>query len=755
MPTRVPLPPTSFRRARIIAASLVACALLTTTIPHAASAQGLINYMRLNTTPPSGTYGAVANKLGLQGNPDYTIEAWVFPKTHVGFPTIVGNNFLLSYWVGLNASGRVRFYPCGGAGQYVQGTAIVPLDRWTHVAVTYRTGVGWAIYLNGQLDASGNSIVGAVGTSPDSLRIGADVSGGVPAYFWSGSLAQVRIWSAALSAAAIAENRFVGAGSRNFTGPRYAALEAQWDFTRFIVVATEGWAVDEVEIAGIGATERNDIRPIPSAGEMFGSSLIPQHIPLDFNVGLELNGTDDYGELASHASYAGGVTIEAWVAPYSFAAGSTIAGRNETSSFRLGLTTSGALRFHPRGGSLQFLESNAVIPLNRWTFVAATYDPVTSTTRLFVNGQLDASTTSISGAVGENGRPIYVGADNATIGPIGHFAGMLDEVAITDGPLSDESIAARRFIGTGPTDLLASNMVNDLHGVSRVSLRFHCDRYRHLESLGVWIHGSHAKLVLSGAPMFSSSGTGFLDDADMTGMVVEQPGGLGLTVPDQLTRSAAAISVNVPSAVVIADVDAFVSLSCTNLLDLTIKLEPPSGSALQLAGSGEMDGRSLQTIFDDEGPLTLAGGIPAYCNRIQPSMPLSALDGQLSAGTWTFTFSTGGAEHFAVWAVGIRVQGSPVAVDANPIPDVWLSRTGAEPVSGHGAVQLALPRAGTISLRLHDVSGRVVRTLQEGPREAGRYDVTWSAAGLESGRYWLRLEMDGQTRGRLPVTIVR
>ena len=47
--------------------------------------------------------------------------------------------------------------------------------------------------------------------------------------------------------------------------------------------------------------------------------------------------------------------------------------------------------------------------------------------------------------------------------------------------------------------------------------------------------------------------------------------------------------------------------------------------------------------------------------------------------------------------------------------------------------------AALVSLRLYDVSGRVVAVLKEGKLSAGRYSVTWN--GLESGIYFARLRV--------------
>jgi hypothetical protein len=109
----------------------------------------------------------------------------------------------------------------------------------------------------------------------------------------------------------------------------------------------------------------------------------------------------------------------------------------------------------------------------------------------------------------------------------------------------------------------------------------------------------------------------------------------------------------------------------------------------------------------------------------------------------------------AVWAVGLQFDLGTVSVgDAAP-HELSLANAGAEPVRGSGAVRFTLPAKAQIDLVLYDPAGRRVRSLQRGRREASEYYVTWSAAGLQPGRYFLALEVKGAGRKTLPVTVLR
>jgi probable HAF family extracellular repeat protein len=82
-----------------------------------------------------------------------------------------------------------------------------------------------------------------------------------------------------------------------------------------------------------------------------------------------------------------------------------------------------------------------------------------------------------------------------------------------------------------------------------------------------------------------------------------------------------------------------------------------------------------------------------------------------------------------------------------------LALSGAAPnparVSAH--LSYALPRAGQVSLRVMDVSGRLVRDLAHGWQPAGVHELNWNLVddggrGVGSGVYYARLELDRETK---------
>ena len=123
-----------------------------------------------------------------------SIDAWVYPTSFANYPTIVGNDYNMSYWLGLNTAGNIRFYP--GSGIYRESANPIPLNRWTHIAISYNYYKGqMKFFINNVLDRLVQDFTVPLGMGQSDFRIGADrLATGAPAYFFNGSIDEVRIW---------------------------------------------------------------------------------------------------------------------------------------------------------------------------------------------------------------------------------------------------------------------------------------------------------------------------------------------------------------------------------------------------------------------------------------------------------------------------------------------------------------------------------------------------------------------------------
>jgi hypothetical protein len=109
------------------------------------------------------------------------------------------------------------------------------------------------------------------------------------------------------------------------------------------------------------------------------------------------------------------------------------------------------------------------------------------------------------------------------------------------------------------------------------------------------------------------------------------------------------------------------------------------------------------------------------------------------------------------WDADILPYDPADAVGVTPFGDSLqfsLHQNAPNPFSGpNTTISFALPQASATKLRVFDVQGRLVRTLVNGPTDAGRHAVEWNGRNdsdreVSSGVYFYRLQADGQSLTR-------
>lgn len=81
------------------------------------------------------------------------------------------------------------------------------------------------------------------------------------------------------------------------------------------------------------------------------------------------------------------------------------------------------------------------------------------------------------------------------------------------------------------------------------------------------------------------------------------------------------------------------------------------------------------------------------------------------------------------------------------------------PFNPRTVIRYELAQAGPVELSIHDVRGRLVRRLENGPRPAGSHELIWNGTdsagrGVASGVYFVRL-VSSSYRAEQKVTLVR
>ena len=91
------------------------------------------------------------------------------------------------------------------------------------------------------------------------------------------------------------------------------------------------------------------------------------------------------------------------------------------------------------------------VPVNRWSYVAVTYDG--ATLRLYVDGDQVSRNTSVSGAIQIPDSPLWIGGNR----PYGeHFDGVIDEVRVYDRALGQGEIAHDMAMPVAPASGLVA-----------------------------------------------------------------------------------------------------------------------------------------------------------------------------------------------------------------------------------------------------------------------------------------------------------
>ena len=115
-------------------------------------------------------------------------------------------------------------------------------------------------------------------------------------------------------------------------------------------------------------------------------------------------------------------------------------------------------------------------------------------------------------------------------------------------------------------------------------------------------------------------------------------------VPVTIADLGSAVStLQVSQNVTLSDVNVRVQINHTYVGDLMVTLRSPAGTTVTLLNRPACGDNNMNVTFDDSSSVNLqshcAGTTPWYSGVARPYQPLTAFNGQSSAGTWTLTVS--------------------------------------------------------------------------------------------------------------------
>lgn len=156
----------------------------------------------------TGTYIRVADKPGMAATTAFTAEAWIrLPDVTTNQKIIAKSNVSNGFVLGVQNGG---IYPeiwtaATGTGSINFVAGSIPAYTWTHVAVTWESGVGVKAYINGMQVGQALS-----GTATTMAASASDMTIGVSSWDFgfptSGMVDEVRTWNIALDSVSIRRN---------------------------------------------------------------------------------------------------------------------------------------------------------------------------------------------------------------------------------------------------------------------------------------------------------------------------------------------------------------------------------------------------------------------------------------------------------------------------------------------------------------------------------------------------------------------
>jgi hypothetical protein len=300
----------------------------------------------------------------------------------------------------------------GGQGQVRTWT-----DGWHHIAWTYDSATNTTkFYVDGALDFSSTTInIGAMTNAPlRYVRIGGNENN----KYFDGDMDEVRIYNRALAQNEVQQLALGG------------SLRAKWSFEE--PAGTEVFT-DDSGWSNIGNPSVTTSYSARVSGKR-GNGLRLQQAKSQYV---------DFGAAASLQDTSNAITVAAWVKPASDVRSQVIC-CSDTSSYaryrlniqagKLNLYVTTATQGWHNGGQGQVRTWT-----DGWHHIAWTYDSASHTTKFYVDGALDFSSTTISSGAMPNAPLKWCrvgGNENSS-----YFDGDLDEVRIYDRALTQAEIA--------------------------------------------------------------------------------------------------------------------------------------------------------------------------------------------------------------------------------------------------------------------------------------------------------------------------
>ena len=364
-------------------------------------------------------YMTAADSTSLSVTGSLTLAAWINPET-----VSVGTYNILAKWDGSNESYRLMQnadeirIELDASGNYVEtSSSNLAAGTWYHVVGVFdATSATAKVFING-LEATSSTtgtIPSSTGDDVGVFHLGAEDSTGGATGYYDGIIDEARVYNRALSPAEVQK--------------LYAWAPGPVGHWKFDENTGTGAVLQDSSGNGNTGTLQADVTASDWVPGKHGSSL-------DFD-----RTTNDYVTVADSSSLNFqnlGASVSVWVYWNGSSTADRFISKAQNNSpyegdFYLqinGQDTQLVIATFRTGSSTNpTVTTTSTMPINTWTHIAATYDTLTNTEKIYFNGVLQETNTSATNEIGNFTGTLCFASNCSFVG--GAFPGKLDDIRI-------------------------------------------------------------------------------------------------------------------------------------------------------------------------------------------------------------------------------------------------------------------------------------------------------------------------------------
>ncbi|MBN1639170.1 MAG: T9SS type A sorting domain-containing protein, partial [Ignavibacteriales bacterium] len=673
---------------------------------------------------------------------DGSIEMWIYPTDVSNTPVLIskGATGNQTFLLGISSSDSKLFFRIGSTVYDDPGSTTIPLNQWTHVAVTWTGGSNFVVsfYINGVLSGTTGAISATMNSNTDEVRIGG--SQFWPDCFFSGNIDEVRFWDPTLTPEQVAVNRFVGLGdgyeadlNNALTNSTfYDGLISSWTFN------TGGHAYDDFN--DFDGTYHN-------CGAYWASAA---GFPMPYNMVLHCPGGDsNYVRVPNNSVFVqnGAGSFEAWVYQTEQSTTHIIASKGDFDLFWGIRASIGNRQVLCINGNPQYENSDGIaIELNTWTHVAVTWLSSSGDyiVNFYVNGQKSGSTLTQTNTWQSNTEQFIIGG--WTYGLNNNFKGYIDEFRMWDNVLTEEKI--RKNMSVSGRNLISDVYLDAIWNFDGNLLNFSSTSGIN----GTFKNGSTNACRLSGylnenttaayGSWLVAHPTTIFDDSLAHGKFYKSVP--NKEIPDQATILD---TINIPGlySSVFSSMALFLHIQHEQNTNLDITLTAPNGHSVDVStDNGSSSDNGYLTILWDGASHQITGTtlLAPWTKDVRPENPMGTMNNTSIEGNWILQIADDASSNTGkLIGWGVHFNGVVTDIeDEGTIPTEFaLEQNYPNPFNPTTKIEYSIANAGLVELKIYNILGEEITTLVNEIQNPGKHTIEFNGIDLSSGVYFYRI----------------